>query len=862
MARLGQFRRDTLANWRSQNPILADGEFALVASDSANPRKYNYWVCGNGTSTFSQLPMAEMASSIGITGITSELGNSSSLAISQKGVNDLKKQIDDKYFNQTFNTTYNNNSNLFDGEIKPNTIVLYNGQEDYNVVYQFDLTTNYIKVELYKTYSRFPVGALMTYDENKNFIGKIGIEEEDQKQLKLWINNDINVKYIRCTIPTGTKDYFQFIEGIVSSENKILSESLDISVSFGKNEIFDEIIPYEILRNYQLNYNIDIKIGDSLSDVSSLIDISRYKKVQFISDNGNNICEGVVFYDKLLGIKQVGDYNNYVTSPYNLDIPYGYQYMQFVLRRPNGPINTGHIILKGEINKEIKYLSNANILTIPISYVLNNQTPSSGNFIYDELRDRTDFIDITRFSNITIKSSNGNPVCCGAFLYKTKNSTPRLIGDLNTYNLEYSVNIPKDYSFIIFMTRRPGMQSITNNLICIGTNLTKDINIILNQQPPKNGLFISDNERDRTNFIDIQGANEIEVKAESNLIWSQIYLYRYKGDNPISIGPAVITESFKFKIPNENFKYAIFMTRRPGMTDIKNEITIIFYFYKNFIKINNNIYNIYQNTKFINLLKNELFLPNLQNKKAIAFGSSNVTQKYGIWFQDLCDYYKLNYKIYGVGAATYPDLNNIIPSNSGLSGIADELVGQSNCLINQVKYKIEQDLNYIPNLIFINSGMNEAGQSTISVGDLEIVMNKSLDEIINSTDVTFGKNTLYGSMRWVLETLMINYPNAQIIGIIPWQCYEPVCTSFFTKIKQQMENMYNRMGIPIINAFNNGGFYSKFEPTGGGTTKYTLDGIHVKLDNVYNFEGRIIQNTFICKEVYKMLYDKIDKIIN
>lgn len=86
MARLGQFRRDTLANWQSQNPILADGEFALVASDSENPHKYNYWVCGNGTSTFTQLPMAEMASGVGITGITSELGFSESLAMSQKGI--------------------------------------------------------------------------------------------------------------------------------------------------------------------------------------------------------------------------------------------------------------------------------------------------------------------------------------------------------------------------------------------------------------------------------------------------------------------------------------------------------------------------------------------------------------------------------------------------------------------------------------------------------------------------------------------------------------------------------------------------------------------------------------------------------
>lgn len=59
MARLGQFRRDTLANWQSQNPILADGEFILVAMDSANPRNYNKWACGNGTSTFTQLVLKD-----------------------------------------------------------------------------------------------------------------------------------------------------------------------------------------------------------------------------------------------------------------------------------------------------------------------------------------------------------------------------------------------------------------------------------------------------------------------------------------------------------------------------------------------------------------------------------------------------------------------------------------------------------------------------------------------------------------------------------------------------------------------------------------------------------------------------------
>lgn len=55
MARLGQFRRDTLTNWKATNPILADGEFILIAMDDAKPHEYSKWAAGNGTSTFTQL---------------------------------------------------------------------------------------------------------------------------------------------------------------------------------------------------------------------------------------------------------------------------------------------------------------------------------------------------------------------------------------------------------------------------------------------------------------------------------------------------------------------------------------------------------------------------------------------------------------------------------------------------------------------------------------------------------------------------------------------------------------------------------------------------------------------------------------
>ena len=85
MARLGQFRRDTLVNWQAANPILADGEFVLIALDPNKPHKYQCWTCGDGTTPFSELIQYDISSSA-IIGITSELGNSNSLAMSQKGV--------------------------------------------------------------------------------------------------------------------------------------------------------------------------------------------------------------------------------------------------------------------------------------------------------------------------------------------------------------------------------------------------------------------------------------------------------------------------------------------------------------------------------------------------------------------------------------------------------------------------------------------------------------------------------------------------------------------------------------------------------------------------------------------------------
>ena len=55
MARLGQFRRDTFENWARYNPIIADGEFILVAMDEKNSRDYDKFGVGDGKTKFRDL---------------------------------------------------------------------------------------------------------------------------------------------------------------------------------------------------------------------------------------------------------------------------------------------------------------------------------------------------------------------------------------------------------------------------------------------------------------------------------------------------------------------------------------------------------------------------------------------------------------------------------------------------------------------------------------------------------------------------------------------------------------------------------------------------------------------------------------
>lgn len=87
MARLGQFRGDTLENWKKENAIIPDREFILIASDASKPTTYDFWACGDGITHFEDLPMnGNGGGSGGAMTVLQSLGDNTESPMSQEAV--------------------------------------------------------------------------------------------------------------------------------------------------------------------------------------------------------------------------------------------------------------------------------------------------------------------------------------------------------------------------------------------------------------------------------------------------------------------------------------------------------------------------------------------------------------------------------------------------------------------------------------------------------------------------------------------------------------------------------------------------------------------------------------------------------
>lgn len=100
MANRIQFRRDTLANWQAANPILMEGELALISTDPAKPGVYDSKKVGDGIHHFNDLEMLGYE-------CLQELGDSTQFPVSQKVVTDNLSKLDNVLL---FNDRHNLNN--------------------------------------------------------------------------------------------------------------------------------------------------------------------------------------------------------------------------------------------------------------------------------------------------------------------------------------------------------------------------------------------------------------------------------------------------------------------------------------------------------------------------------------------------------------------------------------------------------------------------------------------------------------------------------------------------------------------------------------------------------------------------------
>ncbi|MBQ9384322.1 MAG: hypothetical protein IJT87_08800 [Ruminiclostridium sp.] len=105
-----------------------------------------------------------------------------------------------------------------------------------------------------------------------------------------------------------------------------------------------------------------------------------------------------------------------------------------------------------------------------------------------------------------------------------------------------------------------------------------------------------------------------------------------------------------------------------------------------------------------------------------------------------------------------------------------------------------------------------------------------------------------GAMRWCIQTIAENFPDARIFVLTPIQAADP---NHNAKIEKQISEVFLKvtgaMSVRLVDCFHSSGICEKFEVE-GGEGRYLRDGLHPK-PNGQELEGR-----FAAAEIRNHLY--------
>ena len=187
----------------------------------------------------------------------------------------------------------------------------------------------------------------------------------------------------------------------------------------------------------------------------------------------------------------------------------------------------------------------------------------------------------------------------------------------------------------------------------------------------------------------------------------------------------------------------------------------------------------------------------LQNKNIVFIGDS-ITNSYGYkgWSGELEEHYLINRYNIGVGGTSYANITG--------------------------RDRIYQQVSKIPNVdvdfFVLNGGVNDIW-SNANLGSVSNI------SVSNATVNSFDTNTTAGSMEQMFCYLRTNYPNAQILFVINYICYNSDWDGvrFRDEFAPLAKALCEKWDVPYVDLVNNDGFNAKFSALDG---VHTYDGVH------------------------------------
>lgn len=191
-----------------------------------------------------------------------------------------------------------------------------------------------------------------------------------------------------------------------------------------------------------------------------------------------------------------------------------------------------------------------------------------------------------------------------------------------------------------------------------------------------------------------------------------------------------------------------------------------------------------------------------------------------------------------------PDFAGISDGWLETDDLAELQMRANNCAVVHVQHflsDVKKGMTKRPDVFAFAMGTNDEADK---LGDAEKALRgKELD---GNADIDLF--TEAGAMRWCIQTISENFPDARIFVLTPIQAADPAHNA---KIERQISEVFTKiaggMSVQLIDCFHGSGICEKFEVI-GSEGRYLRDGLHPKEN------GQALEGAFAAMEIKNRLY--------